>query len=96
MVRSPRLERTAQIIAENVVSAFERDRDGAGFHPTDRETIVATRLRCLLAVMPTASRDVLALACNRGLDDALGEIRPANPRVAAVDLDDGSVTMRRA
>lgn len=96
MMRSPGLERTAQVIAENVVSAYERERDGAGFLPTAREGVVTTLVWSLLAVMPTTSSDVLATACNRGLNDAVGAMGPIGPRVVAIDLDDGSVTMRRA
>ena len=96
MMPSPNLERFAAIIANNVVSAFEREQDGAEFHPTAREASVSVLVRCLLGVMPTRSSDMLAVACNRGLDDVVGAVRLLSPRVEAVDPDDGSVTMTSA
>lgn len=93
MMPSPDLERFATLIADNVVSTFERDRDGAPFHPTIRVTVVSVLVRSLLLVMPTTSSDALAAACNRGLDDVIGAIGIGGPRVEAVDPDDGSVTM---
>ena len=96
MMLSPELERFATLIADNVVSAFERDRDGAPFHPTMRVTLVSVLVRSLLLVMPTTSSDALAAACNRGLDDVVGAICLVGPRVEAVDPNDGSVTMTLA
>ncbi|MCJ2069565.1 hypothetical protein MKK75_12320 [Methylobacterium sp. J-030] len=94
MLPSPDLERFATLIADNVVTAYERDRDGAPFHPTMRVTVVSVLVRSLLLVLPTRSSDVLATACNRGLDDVAGVIEIGGPRVEAVDPDDGAVTMR--
>ncbi|MCJ2049395.1 hypothetical protein [Methylobacterium sp. J-070] len=96
MMPSPDLEQFAALIATNVVSAFEREQDGAEFHPTAREATVSVLVRSLLAVMPTRSSDILAGACNRGLDDVVGAIGLVSPRVEAVDPDDGSVTMTSA
>jgi len=96
MMPSPDLERFAALIADNVVSTFERDRDGAPFHPTMRVTVVSVLVRSLLLVMPTTSSDALAAACNRGLDDVVGAMGLGGPRVEAVDPSDGSVTMMSA
>lgn len=96
MMPSPDLERFAALIANNVVSAFEREQDGAEFHPIARETTVSVLVRCLLVVMPTTSSDVLTKACNRGLDDVVGAVGLVSTRVEAVDPDDGSVTMSAA
>ena len=95
MMPSPDLERFATLIADNVVTAFERDRDGAPFHPTMRVTVVSVLARSLLLVMPTTSSDALAAACNRALDDVVGVIGLGGPRVEAVHPDDGSVTIRQ-
>ncbi|MCJ2067490.1 hypothetical protein MKK75_01495 [Methylobacterium sp. J-030] len=94
MMPSPDLEQFAPLIADNVVSAFERDRDGLPFHPTMRVTVVSVLVGNLLPVLPTRSSDVLATASNCGLDDVAGVIEIGGPRVEAVDPDDGSVTMR--
>lgn len=96
MMPSPDLERFAALIANNVVSAFEREQDGAEFHPTAREASVSVLVRCLLGVMPTTSSDVLTAACNRGLDGVVGAVGLISPRVEAVNPDDGSVTMTSA
>ena len=94
MMPSPDLERFATLIADNVVSAIERDGDGAPFHPTMRVTIVSVLVRSLLLVLPTTSSDVLSAACNRGLDDVVDAIGIGGPRVEAVDPNDGAITMR--
>ena len=94
MTHGPDIETAAKVIAENVVSAFEREQDGAEFRPTAREAIVSVLVRSLLVIMPTTSSDVLVAACNRGLDDMVGAAGLVSPRVEAVDPDDGSVTMR--
>lgn len=96
MMPTPDLERFATLIADNVVSTFERDRDGAPFHPTMRVTVVSVMVRSLLLVMPTTSSGALAAACNRGLDDVVGAMGLSGPRVEAVDPDDGAVTMTSA
>ena len=89
----PDAENAAKVIAENVVSAFERDHDGAGaFLAGGREMAVAGLMCELLDVMPTADSSVLAAACNCFLDRLAAMSRPG-PRVEAVDPDDGSVTM---
>ncbi|MCJ2086245.1 hypothetical protein MKK88_09585 [Methylobacterium sp. E-005] len=93
MMPSPDLERFATLIADNVVTAYERDREGAPFHPTMRTTVVSVLVRSLLLVLPTTSSGALAAACNRGLDDVVGAIGIGGPRVDHVDPDDGSVTM---
>ena len=93
MMPSPDLERFAALIANNVISACEREQDGAEVHPNARETTVSVLVRYLLFVMPTTSSDLLAAACNRGLDDVVGAVGLISPRVEAVDPDDGSVTM---
>ena len=93
MMPSPDLERFATLIADNVVSAFERDRDGAPFHPTMRVTVVSVLVRSLLLVLPTVSSDAIAAACNRGLEEVVGAIGIGGPRIEAVDPSDGAVTM---
>ena len=93
MMPSPGLERTARVIAENVTSAVERDLDNSALHPLIREALMVEMLRAVLSVMPTSSGLDLAAACNRCLDRIAGLHLPI-PRVAAVDPDDGSVTMR--
>ena len=90
----PEIEVAAQVIAENVVSAFEREREGAGgFIGAGRDMAIGGLMRELLAVMPTDDSDVLTAACNRFLD-RLADMYMPGPRVEAVDPDDGSVTMR--
>lgn len=89
----PDIDTAARIIAENVVSAFERERDGiGGFIGAGRDMAIAGVMRELLNVMPTDDSDVLAAACNRFLD-RLSTMSMPGPRVEAVDPDDGSVTM---
>ena len=96
MMHSPGLERAAQVIAENVVSAFGRERDDIDdLPPPTREALTSTLVRELLATLPTDSGARLAFACNRALDSTVGEMGFREPRVAAVSLADGSVTMGR-
>ena len=87
-------ESVAHIIAENVASAFEHECDGDSFDDRVREIIVARLVRNLLSAMPTRSSNVLTAACNRALDDTVGETGFIGPRVENIDLEDGSVTMR--
>lgn len=89
----PDLEQAAQVIAENVAAAFERAHDEVAFEENEREMVVAGLMRELLVILPTASSDALAAACNRHLS-LLAECGISGPRVEAVDPDDGSVTMR--
>ncbi|TXN00060.1 hypothetical protein FV242_23340 [Methylobacterium sp. WL64] len=96
MLNSPTLESAAHIIAENVVSAVERECNDAGFDDLARETVVARLLREILFAMPTRSSKTLATACNRALDNTAGVMGLSSPRVEAVDPNDGSVTMRGA
>jgi hypothetical protein len=93
MMLAPDLEQFATLIADNVVTAFERDQGGVPFPPTMRVTLVSVLVRSLLLVLPTTSSNALAAACNRGLDDVVGAMGLGGPRVEAVDPDDGSVTM---
>jgi hypothetical protein len=94
-MHGPDVETAIKIIAENVVSALERDDDGAAaFLAGGRDMAVAGLMCELLAVMPTDDGDVLAAACNRFLD-RLATMSTPGPRVEAVDPDDGSVTMRQ-
>ena len=87
----PDLELIAQIIAENVASAFVRGRDNS-FKEGEREIIVQGLMGELLRVLPTDDGDRLSEACNRALQ-VLFQMGVQGPRVAAVDPDDGSVTM---
>jgi hypothetical protein len=94
-MHGPDAENAVKVIAENVVSALERDHDGAGaFLAGGRDMAVAGLMCELLAVMPTDDSNALAAACNRFLD-RLAIMGMPGPRVEAVDLDDGSVTMRQ-
>ncbi|MGU3330317.1 hypothetical protein ACLBXB_25670 [Methylobacterium mesophilicum] len=95
MLDSPTLESAAHIIAENVVSAVERECNDASFDDLARETVVARLLREILFAMPTRSSRALATACNRALDNTAGVMGLSSPRVEAVNPDDGSVTMRQ-
>ena len=95
MTDSAVLVKAANLIAENAVLAFERERDGAGFHQTGRDTAIQMLVRELLTVMPTGDGYVLAAACNRGLDQCEAMGMPG-PRVLVVDPGDGAVTMRSA
>ena len=94
MTSNPSLERTARLIAENVASAVERDLDSGALHPLMREALVVELLRALLPAMPAQSAAALVDACNRCLGHFAG-FELLIPRVEAVDLDDGSVTMRQ-
>lgn len=90
----PDAENAAKVIAENVVSAFKRDHNGAGaFLAGGRDMAVAGLMCELLDVMPTEDSGVLAAACNRFLD-RLATMNTPGARVEAVDPNDGSVTMR--
>jgi hypothetical protein len=94
-MHGPDAENAAKVIAENVVSALERDEYGAGaFLAGGRDMAVAGLMCELLGVMPTEDGGVLAAACNRFLD-RLATMSTPGPRVEAVDPDDGSVTMRQ-
>ncbi|MDP4005637.1 hypothetical protein [Methylobacterium sp. NEAU K] len=84
-------ERFAAIVAENVVSAYERFREEQ-YLPEQRAVAVAGFLRELLAVMPTTSGAVLATACNRHLS-TLPDHGWFSPRVETIDIIDGSVTL---
>lgn len=86
------LELIAEIIAENVASAFERVYDG-GFEENERELVVQGLMREMIIVLSTGSSEVLAYACNRHLS-VLAECGMHGPRVEAVSMVDGSVTMR--
>ena len=89
-------EQAARIIAENVVSAFERGRHGiGGLKTVERAAAISELMRRLLTVLPTEDSDVLAAACNSVLDDVLAAMGLPGSRVESVDPDDGSVTMRR-
>lgn len=92
MMSSPSLERTARLIAENVVSAVEREQENTSLHPLIYEALIVELLREVLSVMPTESGVVLADACNRCLD-RIADLHLPTLRVAAVDPDDGSVMM---
>ena len=87
------LELIARIVAENVASAFERAHDG-GFEEDERAIVVQGLMRELLLVLPAASSETLAYACNRHLS-VLAECGMHGPRVEAVSMVDGSVTMRQ-
>jgi hypothetical protein len=93
---APDLEQAARVIAENVVSAVEHGRHGIGGLKRPAHTAAITELmRVLLSVMPTDDSAVLAAACNSVLADIFVAMGLTGPRVEAVDLDDGSVTMRQ-
>lgn len=95
-MHGPDVEVAAKVIAENVVSAFEHEREGKnGIISLSRDMAVGGLMRELLAVMPTDDSDVLAAACNHFLD-RLAMMTMPGPRVDTVDPDDGSVTMRAA
>ena len=96
MMPSPGLERSAQIIAENVISALEHGAHGIGGLKSDARTAaIAELMRRLLQVMPTDQSAVLAAACNTVLEEISAAMGLTGPRVEAVYLGDGSVTMRR-
>ncbi|MGH1570305.1 hypothetical protein ACRAWG_06105 [Methylobacterium sp. P31] len=84
-------ERFAAIVAENVVSAYERFREEP-YLPERRAAAVAGFLRELLAVMPTTSGAVLVTACNRHLS-ILPDHGWFSPRIETIDLTDGSVAL---
>lgn len=92
MMYSPDVEQVARVIAENVASAFERMCNDGVFEENERETVVQGLMRELLTVLPTASGETVAYVCNRHLA-VLAECGMHGPRVEAIDLDDGSVTM---
>jgi hypothetical protein len=62
-MHGPDAENAAKVIAENVISTFERDHDGVGaFLAAGRDMAVVGLMRGLLGVMPTEDSDVLAAA----------------------------------
>lgn len=83
----------ARAIAENVVSILKHRPSGCGFASTEYEGVLAGLMRELLTVMPSASSDALATACNRLLD-GLPSTSERRPWVEAVDPVGGCVTMR--
>lgn len=95
MMPSPGLERTARLIAENVIAAVAREPAAAALHPLMRDALMVALLREILPAMPAGSGEALAAACNRCLD-RLTDLHMAMPRVETVDLFDGAVTLRRA
>ena len=85
-------EQFVSLVADHVVSAIER-MIGERLEPEERRHHVTGALMgVMLAAMPTTAGWVLAEACNRYLSG-----RPYQgfelPRVADVDMGDGSVTM---
>ena len=90
-MHGPDVETAARIIAENVVSAYERFREEP-YLPEKRAVAVAGFLRELLTVMPTSSGAVLATACNRHLS-TLPDHGWFSPRIETIDVTDGSVTL---
>ena len=90
-MHGPDTETAARIIAENVVSAYERFREEP-YLPEKRAVAVAGFLRELLTVMPTSSGAVLATACNRHLS-TLPDHGWFSPRIETIDVTDGSVTL---
>lgn len=94
MMQAAGLERAAKDIADNVVAAWGRAEGSTPLHASAREAMVAALVRHLLRALPTDSPAALAAACNRALDEVVGAMGLAAPRVEAVDLADGSVTMR--
>lgn len=95
-MQDPDVQAAAKIIAENVVSAFERGRHGiGGLKHVERAAAMSELIRKLLSVMPTDDSAILAAACNIVLADIFAAMGLTGPRVEAVDPDDGSVTMRQ-
>ena len=87
-------EAAAHTIAVNVVSAIMRDPlSPLRNTPVAREAAVTAIMLELLRILPTEDRGRLAEACNRGLGELM-ITEASSPSVAAVDPDDGSVTMR--
>lgn len=86
-------EKAAHAIAENVVAILRYRPAGCGFHSAGHEAVLAGLMHELLTVMPTASGDTLAAACNRFLD-RLPSTDERRPWVEAVDPVGGGVTMR--
>ena len=85
----------AQVIAENVISAYVRERPGLNtIGRTVRDIAMGGMIRALLRVLPTEDGALLATVCNFALDDALSGMDPGGPRVETIDPDTGVATMR--
>ena len=87
--------RTADIIAENVVSILERLGEDERLSGAGREASIRGLMREVAAVMPTQFAGRLAAACNRYLA-TIPDWELSGPRVETVSMADGSVTMRWA
>jgi hypothetical protein len=86
--------KAAAVIAENVVTILKLRPVKCGVASANHEVVLAGLVRELLSVMPTASSDVLAAACNRFLDQLASIDEERRPWVEAVDPIGGCVTMR--
>ena len=95
MTQSLALERFANLIAGNVVSAYIRESEGLrNVNPPVREIVVSKLVQDLLRILPAGDGAFLATVCNFSLADTLGGMDTGGPRVEMVDPDNGSVTMR--
>ena len=83
-------ERFAGIVADHVVMAIERWRDGERYPEDQRRRAIAELMREMLADMPTTSGRVLAQACNRVLS-GLPDRGFIVPQVQDVDMGDSMV-----
>jgi hypothetical protein len=94
-MHGPEVEIAAKIIAENVILAVEHGQHGVGgLKRTEHTAALADLMRALLNVMPTDDSADLAAACNNVLADIFAAMGLNGPRVEAVHLNDGSVTVR--
>ncbi|KQP59748.1 hypothetical protein [Methylobacterium sp. Leaf108] len=92
MQETPDADKAARNIAENVYFAFSRQATSF-IHPA-KEQILLTRLVEAIRPEIASSQDMIVVAANDALvawEQANDEVR--GPRVASLDLTDGSVTM---
>ncbi|WP_147028067.1 hypothetical protein [Methylobacterium oxalidis] len=91
---TPDADRVARTVAENVYAAYSRQISGAT-HPQTEQTMLARLAEAIRPQVPSGAPGAIIEAAN-GVLDAWERQDPEvrGPRVSAIDLIDGSVTVR--
>ncbi|MER2269758.1 hypothetical protein [Methylobacterium oxalidis] len=91
---TPDADRVARTVAENVYAAYSRQMSGAT-HPQTEQTMLARLAEAIRPQVPSGAPGAIIEAAN-GVLDAWERQDPEvrGPRVSAIDLIDGSVTVR--
>lgn len=90
---TPKVDRTARTIAENIYAGYWRLADGT-YHPQDEQTMLARLVEAIRPELPDGAPGALIAAANRVLD-ALEQRSPGirGPRVTALNRLDGTVVV---